>query len=303
MISEEQTKLLLQEVQLRIKEKGIKFVSVNGGSSNRTYLIKREKKNSYILKIQRYCKLLEEQEVLRHFIDFEDDHHQLLYMAYRSNIIPEAYISISNWIEGEILNLSESAITYTQLQHYAKEAAQTVKRIHKIQCPFHNKRFDDTVDLKMAIEFINKNQIVFPHRSEILDMVLRLSEKKIQSPYGFIHMDLHLENMVFSEEGCNLIDMETLCCGSVWRDLIYAMELNFPQERVFWKLFLEEYFHDGIPEGFWEEMLRYVLVAFLMLMKSNWNNQTMERQYNLAEKIFKDYDGFKRIVPRWLEEK
>lgn len=301
-MSDEIIRVLSNEVSIRLGKK-LKLSPLNGGSSNASLKAECDDGKNYVIKFQRYSCELELQRNLRKYVDLCDENHPKLVLASASENIPEVYITVSEWMEGSSLVLEDEITNISALRRKAQQAAKTVKMFHSINLfEFQNNSIlNDDSEMDTVFELIALTKIDFPYRDQFFQAIQNGMDD-ICSPKGIVHMDLRPDNMVFIDDSCKLIDMETMLIDHIWADFSYAVEINFPKERAFYILFLESYFGGKIPDEFWKETRQQVLIKFLSLTRLSERIGNIERQYELAKKIYKDYDGFQSYKPLWMNE-
>lgn len=284
------------------------FLPLTGGSTNASFKAECLDDTKYVIKIQRSIKDLDKQRAFRKYLDTVDGNHPKLICSYSPEGLSEIYVTISEWVDGKNLDLKEVSTDSSKLKERAYQAVHAVKGLHKLQffestdgAEMCSGIGDSIQKINKALQFIELKTIQFPYQKEIIKIVLN-NIKDIVSPVGCVHMDLRPQNMIFKGNRCILIDMETVAIDHIWADFTYAVDIHFLEERTFWFLFLNGYFDGNIPEAFWRETREQVLIKFLYLMKSNWNIGKMERQYDLAEKIYVDYDGGANYIPAWYRD-
>lgn len=295
-------RVLSDEVSIRLGKK-MKLSTLNGGSSNVSFKSECENGEKYVIKVQHYIHELDVQQSVRKYLDLCDLNHPKLILAFSSEKIPGIYITVSEWMVGDSLFLKDRIVNISELQKKAQQAAKTVKLLHTIDLSeFKNKRIlDNNFGMDTIIQLIASIKINFPYQEQIF-RAIKNGIDDICSPKGIVHMDLRPDNMVFTDCSCKLIDMETLSIDHIWADFSYAVEINFPEERFFWILFLQSYFKGNIPDEFWKETRQQILIKLLALMRLNEGTGNQRRQYELAEKIYKDYSEFQSYKPIWMEE-
>ncbi len=294
---------VLNDVKKKLGKEMI-FLPLSGGSTNASFKAECLDDTKYVIKIQRSVRGLDMQEALRKYLDTVDMNHAKLVCSYSPEGLSEIYVTISEWVDGKTLDLKKISIDSSKLKERVHQAVHTVKGFHKlffespdvVGIPLSVE--DSIQKINKALQFIESKAIQFPYQNEIIQIAVN-NIRDIVSPVGCVHMDLRPENMVFKGDRCILIDMETVAIDHIWADFAYAVDINFFEERTFWFLFLNDYFDDNIPEAFWRETREQVLIRFLFLMQSNWNIGKIERQYDLAEKIYADYDGGTNYIPAW----
>ena len=217
-----------------------------------------------------------------------------------------SYISLSSsvcfiteWIEGENLQLGQLNFNIDSLYMCVKKVCVQLKTLHSISVDMQPTN-EIRKDYKKACATIKHYKIKIPH----LDMycnyidthIMELSSKRL----GYVHFDFHPGNILQVHKGYRIIDLETISITDVWRDLVYAVAINFPIERKFWLLFLLEYFEGLPPKEFFSVSKLYVIIYMLMLAKSNYKNKTTDTYFQLAEKLYNDYQGLKTEIPSWF---
>ena len=104
---------------------------------------------------------------------------------------------------------------------------------------------------------------------------------------------------MYNKKPDRIIDLETICVSERWRDLVYAAEINFPEQHSFWLLFLLGYFDGKIPNEFFGQVKIYVIIYMLMLAKYN-RHSDIEMYFNLVNKVYEDYNSLRTDIPNWM---
>lgn len=287
---------VLKDVKKKLGKEMI-FLPLVGGSTNASFKAECLDNTKYVIKIQCNIQDLDIQKALRKYLDEVDTNHQKLIYSYSPEVMPEMYVTVSEWVDGKTLDLKEESSDLSKLRERAHQAVHAVKGLHRLHGILSSIE-DSTQKINKALQFIESKAINFPHQKEMIQIAMN-NIGDIVSPVGCVHMDFRPENMIFKGDECILIDMETVTIDHIWADFAYAVDINFSEERTFWFLFLNDYFNENIPEAFWRETREQALIRFLSLMQSNWNIGKIERQYDLAEKIYADYDGGAAYIPAW----
>lgn len=213
----------------------------------------------------------------------------------------DAVCIVTEWIEGTEVDFRCADIE--KLDIATSYIADIVRKLHKFPVKNNGREFSVINDVSSSFSILTRYNIVLPHDKayrKYLDdpaNIPCMNERR-----GYIHFDLHMQNIIKCEHSdYRLIDLELIGISDVWRDFVYAVCINHPDEQKFWLLFILNYFEDDIPEDFFRSVKFYVVLFMIMLVKSNYLNKTLEHHFMLAEKIFNEYGALKYDIPLWIK--
>lgn len=191
---------------------------------------------------------------------------QKLYCAYLS--VAGRYCFISEWLDGGNIDLERLNNDTEYMRYCARGSADALRKLHECRAE-GIKPVTLEMDLDYALHNIERYHIEIAHLQQYLAYIEENKDKVRDAAVGYVHFDYNIQNVIETDGHFVLIDLETFRITEIWRDLIYAVCINFPRERKYWLWFLLEYFHGEIPDVFFRSMKIYVIIYMLMLAKSN----------------------------------
>ncbi len=219
--------------------------------------------------------------------------------CYRSELGYLCYYS--PWVEGHSLDFQQLNGDENALLHAASLTADALRQFHQKERVSPVERTDTHRDaLDYALAYWKDLALPHPQGEEFISYVKAHLQDKRLSPIGWTHFDLNSENLIAGEDSVYLSDLELMRWDYVWRDFVYAVCINYGDEREFWLLTLLAYFSYDIPAGFFREVKLYSILYFLMLAKSNQRNGMWSEYCQLGELLYESYDGLRADIPAHL---
>ena len=294
-------KLLRREVELHLKERIIEWKHLNNsGSTNASFFATTVSGKSYTVKYNYLCKTTLQQRIIRTIIDGETKHvFPKLRCSYISLSFPFRVCFITEWLEGKPLDISNLNSNLNELYNCVSEVSQKLKTVHSAKITVGLKARSLKNDYKKALRTIKQHHIDIPHLAEFIACIdANINDCNLPA-VAVVHFDFHPGNIIKTEDGYRVVDLETICIAETWRDLAYATEIHVPEQHRFWFLFLLAYFDGGIPEEFYKTSKIYVLVYMLMLAKQN-RNTGWNIYLNLVNTVYSDYNALHSNKPNWM---
>lgn len=292
--------------QLRGKletECGIIIKSLNsldtGGSNSLTQIALTLDGEKYIVKLMRVG-------------SYYDDYVNTLYALNElSDVVPrcvkcflfrpEVLCIVTEWIEGTEVDYRCTNIK--ELDNTAIELAKCLKKLHTFPVKDSGREYSIVNDICSSKDTLIKYNIELPHKEIYLKYLDNIENIPcVDGRRGYIHFDLHTKNIIkCGISDYRFIDWEITGISDVWRDLVYAVCINHPDEQDFWLLFILNYFNDDIPVEFFSVVKFYVILFMMMLVKSNYIKGTLRNHFMLVEKVFYEYSTLKCNIPLWMK--
>lgn len=272
----------------------------NGGSTNASFYGVTDSNLSFTAKYNFLCRMTLQQRKSRKYIDQETGYLFPKFIgSFLSFFCPFHVCFITEWVPGHGIDLQTLNGDLPRLFRCAQNAAEQIKKLHSVEVPNGSSVQSVKRDYTRALRAIRLYRIDVPHLSAFRNYVEnRIGDLK-DGKKGYVHFDFHIGNLLEHNNDYRVIDFETVCAADPWRDLVYAMEINFPEQHLFWFAFLLHYFDGEIPNEFFLRVKSYVIIYMLMLAK--YNKDTNPKMYcNLVNKVYEDYNQLDSIVPNWF---
>lgn len=293
--------LLKREAEKHLSESIVEWRPLkNTGSLNVSFFGVTKSGIAFTAKYNVICKETLQQRKIRKEIDEKTDLiFPKLICSYVSFSLPLHTCFLTEWIEGDCLDLQSLNDDPKSLYDCAVLVSKKLKTVHAIETTYRFAPRSLKRDYKRALRKIRFFRINVPHLSEFVKFVDGNLNKIKNTPQGYVHFDFHPGNIIKQGGDYRIIDLETICVSELWRDLVYAAEINFPEQHKFWLLFLLGYFDGKIPNEFFLQSKIYVIIYMLMLAKYN-RNGDMEMYFNLVNKVYEDYNSLRTDISDWM---
>ena len=120
------------------------------------------------------------------------------------------------------------------------------------------------------------------------------------------HGDFHPGNLIYMKDGSmGVIDFNRWEVGDPYEEFYklesFGIEISVP----YCIGQIDEYFNDNIPKDFWSANAVYVAHSALYSIKwaEKFGQEDIDRMVKRAKASLINYDGFRRIIPKWYDEK
>lgn len=296
-------KLLKKEAEIYLKESIKEWHSLkSGGSLNASFYGTTVSGLSFTAKYIFGCRTSLQQRNIRKCIDEKTDAiFPKLICSFVSVCLPFHICFITEWVSGTAINLQTLNNDPQRLFMCARIVSKKLKTIHAMAVSNRFATRSLKRDYRNALRAIRFHKIDVPHLSKFVSYIDDHITDFSNTNKGFVHFDFHVGNIIEQDDDYRIIDLETICVSDPWRDLVYATEINFPEQYKFWFLFLLEYFDGEIPNEYFVRAKLYVIIYMLMLAKYN-RKGNLEMYFNLVNKVYEDYNQLNSIVPNWFAE-
>lgn len=291
--------LLKKEIELHFKEELVEWHPLDkGGSKNLSFYGKTKSELKFIAKYLYCCRnTIELRKIRKHITEVRCRATPECIGCFLSII--GRFCFLNEWVEGSEIDFKLINENTCDLKECVLKSCKALKEIHSICLPKKAYHRQLEKDYKSALRAIERHNIEVPHFEKFKNYVDENLRNIKSNRQGIVHFDFHPGNIILGANCCKIIDLETACICDPWRDLVYALEINFPEQQRFCLLFLLEYFEGNIPDEFFYISKIYVIVYMLMLAKYN-RKGGLATYFLLVEKIYNDYNGLEGDVPKWI---
>lgn len=207
------------------------------------------------------------------------------------------------WVEGQDLEEVLPALPEGEQHALGREAGKILRKIHSIpligeDVPRETKRPKKLRQLALYEESslrIPGDEIALRYVKENVDRIWR--ERPV-----YLHGDFHPGNLIYTPEGSiGVIDFNRWEIGDPYEDFYklesFGREVSIP----YCVGQIDAYFDGRVPEDFWRALAVYVAQAALYSIKwaEKFGREEIDGMVRRCRTAFEDYDGFRRIVPKW----
>lgn len=292
------TGVLKFELSLHLEDAIISFEPhKSGGSLNASYVAITKSGRKVLVKYTLFTRNALQQKKIRKIIDSKiTSGFPKLITCYFSVLF--LYCFVNEWVDGVPLDLAELNKNPELLKECARKVCNTLKELHRLDVVgiAHSRSLKQ--DYRRALHSIKRYGIDIPHYNSFVKYVDANIESITLKKRSVVHFDFHPGNIISNINDYTIIDLETICISDPWRDLVYAVEINFPEQQDFFRYLLLEYFDGNVPKEFFSTSKLYVIVYMLMLAK--YNRKNLRPYFLLVNKVYSDYKNLNSEIPHWL---
>ena len=184
-----------------------------------------------------------------------------------------------------------------------RQAGSILKKIHSVpldeeDVPIKTKKEKKLLQLAKYEESglrIPDDEIAIRYVKENIDQIWK-------EPPAYLHGDFHPGNLIYMQDGSiGVIDFNRWEVGDPFEEFYKLENFGIESSIPYCIGQIDAYFDDSVPMDFWTANAVYVAQASLFSIK--WAEKFGQREIDgmvaRAKRAFADFDGFKRIIPRW----
>ena len=198
------------------------------------------------------------------------------------------------WKDGTIITDSSEEHFDGNLQ----TAVAAIKKIHNdTQCQEKVR-----IDNSFIDEIESKTYLSRDEKKIIIQYVLSNLHYLNDRFKSIIHGDLHLQNILITNSGAMFIDLDDVCWGDPFEDLVYAANLHGMKSEAYpYYTFLEHYFDNKIPDEFWPIVNVYSIKKAMHIIEDEINRSQNHRSILSMSSILREHDYMSQDEPRWFK--
>lgn len=207
---------------------------------------------------------------------------------------PDVCYMLLEWKDGTIISDSSQEFFSGNLQI----AAATIKKIHNdTQCQEKVRIDDSFID-----EIESKSYLTRDEKRIIIQYVLSNLHYLNGRNKSVIHGDLHLRNILVANSDVVFIDLDDVCWGDPFEDLVYAANLHGAKSEAYPNFMLLEYYFDNkIPEEFWPIVNVYSIKKAMCIIEDEITRNQNHSSYLSMSSILREHDYMSRDEPNWFK--
>lgn len=213
-----------------------------------------------------------------------------------------AYMLLS-WVEGEDLESALPKLTPEEQYKLGREAGHILRTIHNLKVPTNKIPTETKIPKKIAKikSYINSN-VRIPEDEVALDFINNNINRIWSKPPVYQHGDFHPGNLILTpDKKIGVIDFNRWEIGDPYEEF-YKLESFGTEVSIPYCIGqIDEYFHDSVPDDFWDVLGVYVAHASLYSIKwaEKFGQNDIDNMIEICKKSFKHYDNFRLRVPSW----
>lgn len=202
--------------------------------------------------------------------------------------------TLLEWKEGIIISDSREELFEGNLQI----AAAAIKKIHSdTQCQDKVKIDNNFID-----EIERKTYLTNDEKKIIIQYVLSNLHYLNGRFKSIIHGDLHLQNILMTNSNVVFIDLDDVCWGDPFEDLVYAANLHgMKNEAYSYFMLLDYYFEHKIPEEFWPIANVYSIKKAMLIIEDEINRSPNHKSTLSMSSILREHDYMSQDEPHWYK--
>ncbi|MCR5609171.1 MAG: phosphotransferase [Lachnospiraceae bacterium] len=216
--------------------------------------------------------------------------------------------SLLSWIEGRDLEIALPTISEKEQYLLGRQAGKILKMIHGI--PVDKEDLSENTKREKKLYQVSLYKDSENLRIPNDEIALKYVEDNIndiwkQKPV-YKHGDFHPGNLIYMKDGSiGVIDFNRWEVGDPYEEFYklesFGIEISVP----YCIGQIDEYFNDNIPKDFWSANAVYVAHSALYSIKwaEKFGQEDIDRMVKRAKASLINYDGFRRIIPKWYDEK
>lgn len=212
----------------------------------------------------------------------------------------DIYLLLCEWNKGNLVKECFSNES-SNLIEIVRRAARTIRDIH-----------DDYITQgKTNISLQDIDKLFYKNMDLIDDKLLTIIKSYVATNYQYlngrnktiIHGDLHLHNILETNKGIVLIDIDDCSFGDPYMDLIYASNIiKSANEQILYYEFLMAYFENKIPEEFWIIVNFYSIYKAFNIMRCEKALTSDNKPIYSLESFVKQHKMMTSHIPIWFEK-
>ncbi|MBO4325535.1 MAG: phosphotransferase [Lachnospiraceae bacterium] len=212
-----------------------------------------------------------------------------------------------SWVDG--CDLEEMLPKRSEEEQYrlGRKAGEILKKIHSVPLESEDipQKTKQEKKLMQLGRYENSNLRIADDETAIQYVKDNIGQIWQQPPV-YMHGDFHPGNLIYMADGSiGVIDFNRWEVGDPYEEF-YKLESFGTEISIPYCIGqIDAYFSDNVPEDFWKANAVYVAQASLFSIKwaEPFGQKDIDGMVRRAKKAFADFDGFRRIVPKWYSDR
>jgi aminoglycoside phosphotransferase (APT) family kinase protein len=210
-----------------------------------------------------------------------------------------------SWVYGCDLEEMLPKLSEEEQYRLGRKAGEILRKIHSVPLEPEDVPKQTKKEKKLTqLSRYENSDLRIPGDETALQYVKDNIDQIWQQPAVYMHGDFHPGNLIYMEDGSiGVIDFNRWEIGDPYEEF-YKLESFGTEISIPYCIGqIDAYFDDDVPEGFWKANAVYVAQASLFSIKwaEPFGQKDIDGMVRRAEAAFEDFDGFRRIVPKWYK--
>lgn len=275
-----------------------------GWSSDRKYRIETDRGETLLLRLSDASKLeakKKEFEIIQKYAALGFPMSQPIDFGVQDD---QVYMLLS-WLDGEDLETVLPRLPEAEQHRLGREAGAILKQIHSLpvdpaDLPKQTKRERRLWQLSQY----EQSRLRLEHDETAVQYVKDNIGLIWSQPPVYQHGDFHPGNLIYQPDGSiGVIDFNRWEVGDPWEEFYKLQSFGKEVSVPYCVGQINAYFDGDPPEDFWRVLAVYVAWSSLFSIKwaEQFGSEEIAGMVRRCKAAFADYDGFRRIIPRWYE--
>ena len=207
------------------------------------------------------------------------------------------------WVEGCDLEEMLPKLPGEEQYRLGRQAGEILRKIHSVPLAPEDIPQKTKQEKKLTqLARYENSDLRIPGDETALRYVKDNIDQIWRQPPVYMHGDFHPGNLIYMADGSiGVIDFNRWEVGDPYEEF-YKLESFGTEISIPYCIGqIDAYFQDNVPEEFWKANAVYVAQASLFSIKwaEPFGQKDIDGMVRRAETAFEDFDGFRRIVPKW----
>ena len=207
------------------------------------------------------------------------------------------------WVEGCDLEEMLPKLPKEEQYRLGRQAGEILRKIHSVPLAPEDVPQKTKQEKKLTqLARYESSDLRIPGDETALQYVKDNIDQIWRQPPVYMHGDFHPGNLIYMADGSiGVIDFNRWEVGDPYEEF-YKLESFGTEISIPYCIGqIDAYFQDNVPEEFWKANAVYVAQASLFSIKwaEPFGQKDIDGMVRRAETAFEDFDGFRRIIPKW----
>lgn len=286
----------------------IKIENINYGWSNdKKYYIEDKNNEKFLLRIsniENYENKKKEFSIIKRFNQLDFEMSRAIDIGLCNN--GENVYMLLSWVQGESMENILGSLSKKEQYDLGVKAGKILRTVHSIEVDLKDIPKANKISKKLLqLEKYENSKYRIANDEIAINYVKENINLMCQGKSVYKHGDFHVGNLVYTpQKMVGVIDFNRWECGDPYEEFYKVQSFNVDVSIPFSIGQLHGYFNGEPPLDFWR--VQAVYVAHEALYSIEWavkfGEEDIANMTEICRRIFRDYDNFKLLVPRWYSE-